>query len=93
MEIDKNWTIRRSLGFELEKLESAYVIVNSDGDLVIEFNDTSALIWQLVDDQRTIGEIIILLQDLYPEAKDVIPEESEVAIKILLERDIIYALA
>lgn len=93
MDIDTNWMIRKSVGFELEKLETGYVIVNSQGVISFELNDTSALIWQLIDDQRTVSEIIHLLTELYPDMKPKIPEEAEAAMGVLLEHDVIYALA
>lgn len=50
--------------------------ISVDTDLVLfdeierqsrHLNETAALIWRLIDGQRSVGEVVDLLQDAYPD--------------------------
>lgn len=93
MDVELQWVPRRSLGIVLVKVnDTEFQLTTRDSLRVFEINQTGALIWQLCDDQRTIEEIISLLQDLYPEAADSIPDQTATIIGQLLDYGVLYSL-
>ncbi len=93
LELEDHWVPRHAYGFSLEKTaEQQFLLQSDDGLTVIEMNETSALIWQLVDDQRTQLEIVVLLQDLYPEASDEVASHTRQLIADMIDFGALYTL-
>ena len=57
----------RRAGFQLEEMDDEFLLFHPGGTQIIQFNQTAAVVWQLCDGQRTVDEIIRLLQEAYPE--------------------------
>jgi len=56
-------------------LKDKVVAVNTDDGNYYTFNYTSSLIWQWVDQAKTMEEIVQLLQEQFPENSDSIPQD------------------
>ncbi|MBN2004557.1 MAG: PqqD family protein [Anaerolineae bacterium] len=67
---------RRKPGYHLEMLENELLLFNPEQTLVLYFNETASVVWELCDGQRTVSEIVFLLSEAYPEARKAI--ESDV---------------
>lgn len=52
-------------------------------------NESAFSIWQLCDGERTVAEIIALLQDAYPEAADAIPTQVEASLRALSSHGVV----
>jgi len=70
-------------------LKDNVVAVNTDDGNYYTFNYTSSLIWQWVDQAKTIEEIVKLLQTLFPENSDVIPQDIREIIDYWLSEKLI----
>jgi hypothetical protein len=71
-------------GFQTESLDGEVVLLNPVSNVILHINQTGALIWQLCNGVRSVGEIIIILSEAYPEAR------KEIAVDV---PEIIYQLA
>lgn len=49
----------------------------------VYLNDVAALVWRLCDGERTVGEMVALLVEAYPEAADRIEPEVHETIRSL----------
>ncbi len=58
----------RNDGFRLEQMDDETLLYHPAGDKILQFNQTASIIWQLCDGQRSVDELIELLQEAYPEA-------------------------
>ena len=58
----------RQAGFQLEIMDDKFLLYHPGGTQIIQFNQTAAVVWQLCDGQRTVDDIIHLLQEAYPES-------------------------
>ncbi len=67
---------RRKSGYHLEMLENELLLFSPEQELVLYFNETASVVWELCDGQRTVNDIVFLLSDAYPEAREAI--ESDV---------------
>lgn len=59
----------------IKRLPCCLYLEDSEGKTLIKLNDSSSLIWSLCTGEHNVGEIIGLLEDSYPEAKDVIAKD------------------
>lgn len=66
---------RRSADYRLETVDDETLLYHPACDKILQFNQTASLIWQLCDGERTVAEIIGLLQESYPEAAAEIAED------------------
>ena len=58
----------RKNGFHVEQLDDAYLLYHPGGDQIVQMNPTAYVIWQLCDGQRTVDELVEVLQQAYPDA-------------------------
>ncbi len=73
-------------GFQVETLDGEVVLLHPAHNIIIYSNQTSALIWQLCNGTRTIGEITEILSAAYPESQDEIRVDVPAAIQTLIDR-------
>lgn len=64
-------------GYHVETLDEDVVLFNPSYRTICHSNATGALIWQLCDGQRTVADIIALLQAAYPDAAPQIPKDVQ----------------
>ena len=72
-------------GYQLQEFDSELVLYHLEHGRVIYLSDTAVLIWRLCDGKRTLGEIIQLLQEAYPDAADSIACDVESAVEELIK--------
>jgi len=46
------------------------LLKDADGETVLKLNESSVLIWELCNGELTVGEMVQLLADSYPEAAE-----------------------
>ena len=57
-------------GYELQKTACCYFLKEEESKNLVKLNDTSALIWQVCTGEWSVGEIIDVLMESYPDAAD-----------------------
>ena len=57
-------------GFQTQTLDGEVVLLHPTNAVILHLNQTGALVWQLCDGIRSVHEIILLLSDAYPEARE-----------------------
>lgn len=65
----------RDASHRIKRLPCCLYLEDSDGKTLIKLNDSSSLIWSLCTGEHSVGDIIGLLEDSYPDAKDVIAKD------------------
>lgn len=74
--------------FLLERLGDEIIVYHPTLTTSIYLNETGALVWQLCDGRRSVGEIIDILRGLYPEAGDRIEPEVTALLNSLVEQKV-----
>ena len=75
-------------GFLLERLDGEISVYHPTLTTAIYLNETGALIWELCDGSRSIGDIIDLLSDHYPESRSEIETDVKTIIAQLVDQGI-----
>jgi hypothetical protein len=65
----------RQPDFRLETVDGEAMLYHPARTEMQYLNPTAALVWGLCDGTRSVGEIILLLQESYPEAREEIPSD------------------
>ena len=55
-------------GYQLEVLDGEILLFHPASLTIMHSNESGTLIWQLCNGQRTVGDIVALLQAAYPES-------------------------
>jgi len=58
---------RRVDEFRLEQMDEDLLLYHPGMTKAVRLNESASLVWQLVDGQRSVGEIVALLGGAYPE--------------------------
>jgi hypothetical protein len=74
--------------YQAEIMEGELVIFHPDSTKVLHSNPSAAVIWKLCDGQRTVGEIIHLLCDAFPESAEQIKKDVPEAIQLFVENGV-----
>lgn len=61
----------QSESVSVEKIPCCWILTKAGEDRKIKLNDSSMLIWQLCEAGNTVGEIISVLRESFPEADDI----------------------
>jgi hypothetical protein len=83
-----NKIVRLKPGFFLERMDDEIVVYHTSLTTSLYFNETGALVWQLCDGKRTVGQIIDVLCQMYPESADQIKPEVSALIASLLDKQV-----
>ena len=73
-------------GFQTQALDGEIVLFHPTHNTVIHINQTGALVWELCDSLRTLGEIVELLSAAYPESREQIAEDVPQTIQKLVRQ-------
>ncbi|MCB0210703.1 MAG: PqqD family protein [Anaerolineae bacterium] len=68
---------KRTPDYQLEQIDDELLLFHPSQTSILYCNATASLVWQLCDGQRTVQEIITLLQDAYPDAEDTLAEDIQ----------------
>ena len=75
--------------FELEEIDGELLLYSPESTRSIYMNSTASIIWRLCDGQLTVGEIVELLKQAFPEAKDSIQQDVVNSIELFVSNDAI----
>lgn len=75
----------------LEQIGNDYQIRHRDKATAIFINSTAALLWELFDGSRTVGDTKQMLQQAYPDAVDTINEDVDEALAMLCKHQALSA--
>jgi predicted DNA-binding protein (MmcQ/YjbR family) len=78
--------------YQLEELDNELLLYHPAKTKTLYMNETASLVWQLCDGARSVGEIIDLLRESYPEAEDSLPEDVRRTLEVFLEHGAISYL-
>lgn len=74
------------------------LLENMGGDILLyipstasalQLNDTSRMIWELCDGETSVGDIIEVLSELYPDQADQVSEDVRSAIRMLSDQRVL----
>lgn len=71
-------------GFQIEVLDGEAVLFHATKLTLVHLNPSAALVYRLSDGQRSVGEIVSLLTDAYPESAAGIPGDVQKALDWLV---------
>jgi coenzyme PQQ biosynthesis protein PqqD len=57
--------------FNLEEIDNELLLYHPARTRAVYLNQTAALVWQLCDSERSVAEIVSLLEEHYPESETV----------------------
>lgn len=70
--------------FSLEEIDDELLLYHPAKTKAVYLNETAALVWQLCDSERSVAEIVSLLEENYPES-DSIPSDVEQTLQQLAD--------
>jgi len=76
----------------LEDMDGEMLLYNPNSATTLHFNESSALVWQLCDGEKSVQDIIDLLCEAYPEQAEQIEGDVVSAIGEFIEHDIILPI-
>ncbi len=76
-------------GFILEKSPCCYFVKDKESGNLVKLNTTSVLIWQVCTGDWTVGEIVEVLQENYPDAAENMEQDVIKTLGSLKQEDVI----
>ena len=70
--------------FHLEVIDGELLLYHLGETKILYFNETASLIWRLCDGRQTVGEIIDLLSEAYPDAAGTMAADVEETVQQFL---------
>jgi len=77
----------------LEDMDGELLLYNPSTAVTLHLNGPSAIVWQLVDGERSVQSIIEVVQEAYPEQSEQIVEDVKNVIDDLSERKVLELVA
>lgn len=71
-------------GFQLEEMDGETLLYRHSTKKLIYLSESAAVVWKLCDGQRTAREIVSLLAEAYPEAREDVSNDVVEAIDNLI---------
>ena len=84
MEINAESIPGQVAGFELNKTACCYFLKETENNTMVKLNDSSALIWQVCTGEWTVGEIVDVLKESYPDAAESMEQDVYQALNLLV---------
>ena len=75
--------------FELEEIDGELLLYSPESTRSIYMNSTASIIWRLCDGKLTVGDIVGLLQEAFPEAAESIEEDVIHSIELFVSNNAI----
>ena len=85
--LEKTPTTKSSI--ELEEIDGELLLYSPESTRSIYMNSTASIIWRLCDGKLTVGEIVELLKEAFPEAEDSIEKDVVDSIDLFINSDAI----
>jgi hypothetical protein len=76
--------------FKLERFDNEILLYSVIDTRAVYLNETAFLVYGMCGSGQTVGEIIVLLQQAYPDHKDSIREDVTAAINTLVENGALH---
>ncbi|MFM8322925.1 MAG: pyrroloquinoline quinone biosynthesis peptide chaperone PqqD [Chloroflexota bacterium] len=76
----------RKADYRLEQLDDELLLYHPNETRILYLNPTASLIWGLCDGERSVAQIIAVLEEAYPEAQDAIAGDVQDSLAHLLEQ-------
>ena len=92
-EFTANTVPEQSAGYELQKTACCYFLREEESKNLVRLNDSSALIWQVCTGEWSVGEIIDVLKETYPDASDSMDQDVMQALNMLYGEGVIQVKA
>jgi hypothetical protein len=70
MSLNPDCKPKRNPALHAETMDDELLLYDPSGSRIVQLSSTAALIWQLCDGQRTVEDMISLLQAAYPDAAE-----------------------
>jgi hypothetical protein len=80
---------RQRPGYTVEKSPCCFFLKDTESKKLIKLNETSALIWQVCTGEWSVGEIIDVLKESYPDAADGMDADVHQALNLLMAQDVL----
>lgn len=76
--------------FQLEKFEDEILLYSISGTKAVYLNETAIIVYGMCSSGQSLGDIISLLEEAYPDQKDTIREDVFAAMDVLLENGALF---
>ena len=76
--------------YKFEQFDNEILLYTITGTTAVYLNETSYLVWCLCGDKRTVGEIISLLMEAYPEQRQQIRDDVISVMSRLVENKVLF---
>ncbi|MEM7358856.1 MAG: PqqD family peptide modification chaperone [Pseudomonadota bacterium] len=73
----------------LEDMDGELLLYNPATAVTLHLNGPSAIIWKLLDGQRSVADIIDVVKEAYPEQSEQIDDDVSDVVKDLHERQVL----
>ena len=71
--------------FKVENFDNEILLYNSSDTKAVYLNETAYLLWEICKNKKTVGDIIQLLEEEYPDQKDYIRKDVLTAMQTLVD--------
>ena len=71
--------------YQLEELDNELLLYHPAETKTVYMNETASLVWQLCDGERSVGDIIDLLRESYPEAGDGLQDDVHRTLDVFVQ--------
>ena len=88
-QLDADTVPKQRPGYTVEKSPCCFFLKNTESKKLIKLNETSALIWQVCTGEWSVGEIIDVLKESYPDAADGMDGDVRQALSLLVEQEVL----
>ena len=88
--MDKSLKPKINSDYSIEKFDDEILLYSETGAQAVYLNDTAHVVWLLCKDELTVEEMILYLEEVYPEQKDQIEYDVITALNTLQTSGVIY---
>jgi len=71
--------------FQLERLDESVLLYHPGLTKTMRLNETAAVLWELCDGERSVGDIAAMLAEAYPEQAEAIAEDVSITVRSLVD--------
>lgn len=71
----------------MEELDDEILLYNPSNNKTLYINKSASVIWQLCNGEQTVGEMIRLIQEAYPEELDNLQDDVLATLSTLKDND------
>jgi hypothetical protein len=84
MDIELDSVVTQSENYNLEDLDGDMLLYNLESSSTLHFNTSAAIIWQLCDGERSVGDIVGLIQESIPDTGDDLERDVLAAVEEMI---------